>query len=1096
MTHAYACWTAANASYVIATEALEGDDAVFLATHTAMTGFEVEGTGRAEISSPDEQSLLDAMSSPDRTHAFCVVQGEPGSGKSHLIRWLSIKWPHSNDVKVLLRRSDGSLEGALRQLKQRLPAEFESLFANLGQAQRASEFGRANVFLGTLAESLEPHHFDPPLDDEAWCEKHQPAALLRHADVRRKWTAPLRILRLLEGAGGNRNSASADFDLLDILDLAKHCYGIHGSGVRPATELLAQRLIKEAEVISEWAAEEYTAEEIAQQAPSAQLRISLELIKALNKRRNHAIQNLLGVSAEGLKALFRKVREKLATRGQRLVLLLEDITSWEGLDDSLIDVLVFNAGARGDEGTVDVCPLISVVGLTPTYYDKLQGNYRGRITHEIRLGRVTKELQDVATLRDRTARHGFAARYLAAVRAGPERLAAWASRLSADPDNPRPNLCLGCNKRDECVSTFGEVAGVSLFPFTGTALDRLYDSLKESDKGLTWKTPRGMLQAVLLPSLSEPHRLDEGSYPGVGIEPLPVEDHRRADRVLSANRLGEIIKTQMAESSEQEQSRMRRTFAYWGDPDRADTLDNEGELALAGVSESLLRAFNLPWIGSDRADGEQAAAPESTEMRLTAEGATPAAVLQQLGASGRQEEAERSARSPLPRPTGQQRTASPPKKVPTKSELERLRDELRNWSAGNAITSAAEWNKTIHSLIQSLDAPSLGFPRSVLERIVTQEMVKLEGTTGRQLNYLTIAPEEWIRSGLEAYINLKQGDARTSGDQAFYRMKLAAMMRRLGVLVSDYVGQRLGRTDDGSLWSPVPLLAQVLLARGWLRGAVVPTAPWSEQLRSVLEDENVGEGDRSSRSTPWQEWLKGTDAYQGRLRSELRRALDLSLGDGQGIADLSVVSRAMIGLRDDFRFELAPKDAAATSVNEYDIVRELPRAAYELTRICRIEREQLIGRGSRLLALLGGRGIVEHLTQVDGMISEVSAHLSDVAPEKVSDWKRAHTKAQGKQIVDAAGRAEAFLMSMDDPAVLSLERSALLAWLAQAPARELDEFVGLASQGDQVLGALLLSAGDLVRSGGTASLEGIHKVGASLIAAAQQRPRSPESDNG
>ena len=62
MTHAYACWTAANASYVIATEALEGDDAVFLATHTPMTGFEVEGTGRAEISSPDEQSLLDAMS--------------------------------------------------------------------------------------------------------------------------------------------------------------------------------------------------------------------------------------------------------------------------------------------------------------------------------------------------------------------------------------------------------------------------------------------------------------------------------------------------------------------------------------------------------------------------------------------------------------------------------------------------------------------------------------------------------------------------------------------------------------------------------------------------------------------------------------------------------------------------------------------------------------------------------------------------------------------------------------------------------------------------------------------------------------------------
>ncbi|MDC9823290.1 hypothetical protein PRN20_06065 [Devosia sp. ZB163] len=205
-------------------------------------------------------------------------------------------------------------------------------------------------------------------------------------------------------------------------------------------------------------------------------------------------------------------------------------------------------------------------------------------------------------------------------------------------------------ERDACVSTFGEVAGVSLFPFTGAALDRLYDSLKESDKGLTWKTPRGMLQAVLLPSLSEPHRLDEGSYPGVGIEPLPIEEHRRADRVLSSNRLGAIIKTQLAASSEQERSRMRRTFAYWGDPDRADTIEEKGELALAGVSESLLRAFNLPWIGSDRADGEQVAAPET--MRPTTGGAGPAAAPSQQVTNTRQEETDRTVRSTAPTPTG------------------------------------------------------------------------------------------------------------------------------------------------------------------------------------------------------------------------------------------------------------------------------------------------------------------------------------------------------------------------------------------------------------------------------------------------------------
>src|SRR3546814_15051730 len=94
------------------------------------------------------------------------------------------------------------------------------------------------------------------------------------------------------------------------------------------------------------------------------------------------------------------------SRGQRLVLLLEDITSWEGIDDSLIDVLVTNAGTRDD-----MCPLISVVGVTPAYYQKLHGNYRGRIAHELSLGeaRAEGELQDVATMRSRTSQIGRAA---------------------------------------------------------------------------------------------------------------------------------------------------------------------------------------------------------------------------------------------------------------------------------------------------------------------------------------------------------------------------------------------------------------------------------------------------------------------------------------------------------------------------------------------------------------------------------------------------------------------------------------------------------------------------------------------------------------
>ncbi|WOJ88377.1 hypothetical protein RZS28_11055 [Methylocapsa polymorpha] len=1076
MTHAFACWTAASASAVIPAEALEGADAIFLATHTPMQGFDLGGPGRADIHAENERSVLEALSQPDRKHAFCVVQGEPGSGKSHLIRWLSVNWPKGDDVKLLLRRSDGSLEGALRQLKERLPAEFEPLFAHLGQRHRAAFQGRANIFLGTLAETLESGHFDPPLDDDDWCRKRHPADLLRHGAVRKGWTAPARILALLEGAGGQRNSATADFDLFDIEDLARYCGTVRGSGVSGPTEELARRLIHESDVVNEWRNQGWNAVEIAQQVPG-HLRTCLEFLNVLNRRRNHAIQNVLGVSAEGLKALFRQVREVLAKRGQRLILLLEDITSWEGLDDSLIDVLVFNAAVRGDESEIDVCPLISVVGVTPAYYGKLQGNYRGRITHEVLLGRVTKELQDVATFRHRPTRLCFAARYLAAVRAGVDRLNAWAADLVSEPDSPPPNICMGCNKRASCVGTFGEVDGVSLFPFTANALDRLYDGLKESDNGLTWKTPRGMLQAVLLPSLAEPQRLDEGSYPGVAIEPLPIQDHRRADYVLSSNHLARIIETQMVNNSEGERGRMRRIFAYWGDPERAETTEVGGDLALAGVSRSLLTAFNLPWIGSPHARAVRPAANDLVEAPAAAEERAAVAEAEPVAPETRKfPEALRPGGSPARKPEA---VARPMNKGPTRPELERLRDELRTWSVGHSITNATDWNKTVHFLVRSLDARTLGLPQSVLDRLVTLEMVKLEGTTSRQRHYLSIGPEAWVRSGLEAYVALKPGGALSSDDQEYNRRKLAAMMRRLGILVSDYVDQRLGRTEDGRRWSPVPVLTQILLARCWLRCAVSPDAPWSEQLRVLLSDEEVTDGDRKARSAPWQEWLSATDQWHNKFRIELRKAMNLSLGEGQGVADLSEAAGAMLRLRETLRFDVSPSDGNDTLVNEYDTVKRLViDAATALTRIRHVELAQLVDRGKRLMSLLGGRGIAEHLSQVDKVISVVSILLPDIAPEKVGEWKRAFGRIQKRLNEEGPMRTEAFLVTFDEPETSPpADRASLLGWLARAPARDLEDWREIAVLGEQVMRLLLVGAKDIIGAGGSASLEEVHQVG-------------------
>ena len=584
-----ACWRADDARAIFVTEALEGDDAVFLATHTPIEDFEVAGRDAGEFSGTTEHAVLHSLSDPARQHAFCVVQGEPGSGKSHLIRWLSVNWPHASDRKLLLRRADGSLEGALLQLKERLP-EFSKLFDNLGQRQRASSQGRANIFLSTLANTLEPGHFEVPLVDDEWCRKFAPAELLTHPTVKSKWKNPSRILRLLDGAGGDRNSATASFDLFDIQELADLCSPLRGS------QELARRLYKEAETISAYREQDWLAPELASEHPD-QVQTSLQFVHALNRRRNEAIQNVLGVSAQGLKMLFRQVREALAERNLRLVLLLEDITSWEGLDDSLIDVLVFNAAAKGDDDLRRVCPLISVVGVTPSYYEKLAGNYRQRITHEVKLGHSTGGLQDVATLREEDTRRIFAARYLAAARAGPTALVAWLRSVRAGEDASPPNVCDNCPRQSACFDVFGNENGIGFFPLTPLAFNRFFGALKENDNGQTWKTPRGILQAILNPNLSQPDSLAAGTYPGALIEPDVFRPDRRSNLALS-NRLEQIVVNQI---DVQERARMRRVLTYWADPERADTTVVDNELAFAGTRRAVFEAFGLPWIGANEA---------------------------------------------------------------------------------------------------------------------------------------------------------------------------------------------------------------------------------------------------------------------------------------------------------------------------------------------------------------------------------------------------------------------------------------------------------------------------------------------------------------
>lgn len=1076
-----ACWRVEDASAIISNEALEGHEGVFLATHTPITDFDVSGSHGGEIDGRDEAALLEVLSDSARRHALCVVQGEPGSGKSHLIRWLSINWPKNNDIKLLLQRADGSLEGALGQMRERLPAEFQDLFDKMGRRHRATDRGRANLLLSNLANALDPDHFDPPLEDAEWCRSARPGDLIDLPAIKHKWQGPARILALMEGKGSGedseRNSQSASFDAFDIEDLAKHCGGVFGSGVTGATERLARKLIDEAATVAELREAGWTAEEIAAEQ-SQQIPMTMKLVSALNRRRNDAVQNLLGVSAEGLKTLFRQIRIALAERGQRLVLLLEDITSWEGIDDSLIDVLVTNAETRGADGTADMCPLISVVGVTPAYYKKLHGNYRARITHEINLGSAQQdgELQDVATLRNGDDRLAFVSRYLSAVRAGADALTKWREQRWLDQTAAPPNKCDNCDARAACHASFGALNGVGLYPFTRTALDHFFDALNDHDNGMTWKTPRGLLQAVLSPNLLQARAINEGQFPTALTEnaALLVESRNLGRRVSA------VLTNQLSEQPDK-LARTRRIIAYWGDKERADTVaDESGILHFAGVSQPIFEAFHLPWLGSNTS-------LETAQPVVQPLAQAPSVVKEPVGAPNQTRTP--IARAVLTQPSpAQSRTPQPPsaKKLLAKSDLQTRLDEIRTWEASGEPQSPSVYNSVIFNILSDIDPRRVGLDPHTKRRILTEQQVKIEGTGPSQRSYLTVPREEWLWRGLEGFVSLQLDRNMSYNDVAFHRHSLTVLTARLEALLTDYADRRLGKID-GERWNPIPLIAQILVARAWLRGTVSPDDPYFIQLRGILSDEPAVETDPATRCMPWQEFLNKTRSHHGTLRDALRAMITMPQGDspGFGLADVSSVAGAITRLRQTQRFDETPTDDCG--VSEFDTIREI--AAHfksSLGRITRIEREQLESRAASLRELLRGRTVQDHLARVDKIITSVSKLLPRANPESVTAWKSEYGKASARFDCAADQLTEDFIIVVADHRDAGTALG--LAALSQAPSKDLSVFLDAAKFGDQVASQLLGHVKDCINDGsGSFSLSQVHDAGGAIASVLKEQ---------
>ncbi|MFC1482247.1 protein DpdH [Myxococcota bacterium] len=484
------CWQRVNAHAVIRPDAEKIKDSVFSAVHTDFGVPLRTPTGKLAERTVAMEEFLENFLSRDRNHVQVAVLGESGAGKSHFIQWLRLAIPQDPSRRVItIPKAGTSLRGIIERLIDELPedvqVEFQASLNTAGQSSlpRAGQFDSLlnNIALAVqhnerreeilsnaeladeVCECIPKMFYDVTLREDYW---HQKGGVIedlvnhvfstpseyRPATERREFT---RSDLPLDGSWRRKVSDRKTLHALDLF-LDEGDVGIDAS------------------------------------------------IKVVNASLDTAIVRTLSFTGDRLINLMIHLRHYFHSKGQELVLLIEDLARLQGIDNALLQALI---EAPDD----DTCTVRWAAAVTTGYYRRLPDTVHTRMSYVVDMNIPQDESDQTGVGMEGLAR--MASRYLNAVRLGIDALET--SELKGAPrvEGTR-NYCDSCSEyREACHSTFGAVDGYGLFPFTRQALWNMSVRTKvfKDDRSFN---PRALQNHVLKPILDEHHHdLELGRFP-------------------------------------------------------------------------------------------------------------------------------------------------------------------------------------------------------------------------------------------------------------------------------------------------------------------------------------------------------------------------------------------------------------------------------------------------------------------------------------------------------------------------------------------------------------------------------------------------------
>jgi len=565
-----------NIEDCIKLEAEELSDQVLLSVHEPMTILRKK-EGNSSHESPlsfgeAEQAVLKNLKNSNRP---VPIIGPPGSGKSHLIRWLDIQLqndPATQDWLVRRIPKSASLKEVLLRLLEGLDGE---IFA--GAREKVNQVGR-KLSTGEVAEHLIVN-INSELNKlyESLNEKKKS---LRNVEpsIAAKEIESLKVVKK-HGAKECLPSLLGDsFYKRTLLDPDKGCiYQIakrltQGSSIDDiegdnyylqASDLDFNGLGDKFNELSL-----YAREYVAQKQLNTNLAAREEAVGLVNSIIGDACGNIYQqfyqLHGGTFLDLFLEIRKNL--KGKTLVILIEDMSLITAIESDLITSLTRE---ETRDGVKELCDLKSAIAVTSDYsgYMKHRNSLVSRnagIEWEILL-----ESENDHSFYQRL--EDFCGRYLNAARYGSDRL---------EDIGGGKKVIYKSSDQDELKleEAFGySPSGFSLFPYNKQAIRAFSEKVCRTTTGDLILNPRKVLREVLIENLS----LYRGFYLK-GNFPPPNFSNINCSSSLERDLRGKIHK---------DLERVKSIAAIWGFGAK-----NIEELA-SYVSASLSRAFNLDELG-------------------------------------------------------------------------------------------------------------------------------------------------------------------------------------------------------------------------------------------------------------------------------------------------------------------------------------------------------------------------------------------------------------------------------------------------------------------------------------------------------------------